>query len=148
MGTSDTKRRVMNWGLIGCLVLLYISQGISKGVHVFLGVAFLVLLTLHITKYAKWFKASTKAFFSKKLKGKNRTKYLIICVSGIAFAAACIVGFVSAYELITIGEVGERTHRIHNAFAIISGLFTIFHLAPQISKRRKSSLHQKVNSQG
>lgn len=148
MGTSDTKRRTMNWGLVGCLVLLYLSQFISKWAHVFLGATFLILLVLHIKKYAKWLKASTKAFFGKKLKGKNRTKYLIVCGLCITFAAACIVGFASAYDLIMIGEVGERTHRVHNAFAIISGLLTVFHLAPQISKRRKNPDRQKANSQG
>lgn len=138
MKTTDRKRRVLGWCLVACMILLYITQAVMKWGHVALGVVFLGLLTAHVAKYAKWLKASAKAFFNKKPKGQSKTKYLIVCGMIFAFTIVFLSGFISAYELAIEGEVSGGIHRIHNAFAIIGGLLTIPHLVTWVSKRRKN----------
>lgn len=146
MSDSNTKKRAFNWCFVSSFVLLFVSQAITKWVHIVLGVLFLILLIYHVSKYAKWYKASIKAFFKAKLKGRARTRYLIVCGMLVVLTIVFVSGFVSVYELITAGEVSGGVHRIHNAMSLIVGLLTALHLAFSPSRKRRVLARQEEAS--
>lgn len=163
MKSKDTTQRVLNWSMVVCLVLMFISQATSMVLHIALGVVFLVLLSIHVVRYAKWVKVSTKSFLNKKLKSKTKTKYLIICGMLVAFGLVFISGVASAYELIAFGDVSEGlrnaggegfsfqrggaslAHRVHTIFAFAGVLLAVPHLAAWFAKRKKATTRRAQN---
>lgn len=137
---TDTKRRICSRCLVASLILLCALHDLSTWLHIALGILFLALLVVHLAKYAKWFKASTKACLKRKLKGKTKAKvkYLIAAGLLVAFALSILSGFACAYELLFWGETSAVVHRIHTASSIAGGLLSVAHVALWATGRKKA----------
>lgn len=137
MGSIKQRRQIKSWCLFACLALLYVSQALMVGAHVFFGCLFFIFFIIHVAAYSKWFKALTKAFLRGKTKGKKKIKYLITCAIGVVFVLTFLMGMILLFQLLTLGEVSDDIHRIHNASAIVGGVLVLLHLVTRSSMKTK-----------
>jgi len=140
----SNKKVILDILLMLLLIPLMYFRFTGGLIHELLGIAFTIVVFIHLVFNYKWIKSVTKNY--KNVKPKIKLLYIINIIVFISYFIAIITGIlISRYIFLFISSSFSLTSTLHNISSYISLILTFVHLLLHY-KDIKNTIENKVKS--
>lgn len=134
--------KIILYILMSVLIVVNSSTSELTGVlvHLISGTAFCILFAIHIFLSRKFFIASCKNFFNRKIKMKMRVNIIVDFLMIFLFAAIAATGILLANDIIPDGFAERHDFELlHGLFAAMAFMLLVIHICMHVNLKRKNN---------